>query len=191
MSVRKPSGLSNRSDAGARSKVVEKPEMTESEKWFAEARAQMSEAELKEMRARAERYVDEDDDIEYFGKTREQQKVELEAHNRAETEARVRELLNYSGGFKPRAPDSDHVRVGLRHLEVAKSLGKTTSDVFDLGGEDDLCNFLSPTKAWDDLGDDSDVLAPPSVDDVLAAVDDEMDDIMKNWQNSQRMYHER
>ncbi|OUS44952.1 hypothetical protein BE221DRAFT_54728, partial [Ostreococcus tauri] len=98
LSVRKPSGLSNRSDAGGRSKVVEKPEMTESEKWFAEARAQMSEAELKEMRARAERYVDEDDDIEYFGKTREQQKVELEAHNRAETEARVRELLNYSGG---------------------------------------------------------------------------------------------
>ncbi|OUS44868.1 hypothetical protein BE221DRAFT_201019 [Ostreococcus tauri] len=144
----------------------------------------MSEAELKEMRARAERYVDEDDDIEYFGKTREQQKVELEAHNRAETEARVRELLNYSGGLNLER------RIRITFESVAKSLEKT-NDVFDLGGEDDLCNYLSPTKAWDDLGDDSDVLAPPSVDDVLAAVDDEMDDIMKNWQNSQRMDHER
>ena len=54
-------------------------------------KAKMSAEQLAEMRQRAERYVDESDDIEYFaGKTREEQLKDLEAKQRADVEASAR-----------------------------------------------------------------------------------------------------
>ena len=151
------------------------PARTAAERWFEEERAKLSAAEQREIRELAERYVDEDDDVEYFhGRTREEQMKEMEAMNRAETEKRVRELLGRDG-FRERlfpSVSEEFIDAGVRHLKLSERMNE---DGFDLGGEDDLCNVLSPTRAWEDDDDDDDeLLRPPPIDEVLASIDDDL-----------------
>jgi len=139
----------------------------------------LSAEERREMRALAERYVDEDDDVEYFyGKTREEQMSEMEARNRAETETRVRELLGRGDAFASLGRASlagvshEFTSAGVRHLELAEHMEEGG---FDLGGEDDLCNMTSPTRAWESgVDDDDELLRPPPLDELLGGIDDDL-----------------
>jgi hypothetical protein len=134
--------------------------------WYETVKAKYTPAELADIRARAERYADESDDIEYFaGKTKAQQMKELEAEQRAEIEERVRTML---GG--PPKSTAEGVQKSVENL--------TLRNDFDLGlgPEDDLCNFMSPSKSMmgHDLDDDDDFLRPPSPGTALAFLDDEL-----------------
>ena len=146
-------------------------------------RATIAPEELANIRARAEMYADESDDIEYFGKTHEEQAKEEQARQRAAVEERVRGFLanaaaaaSYDANFGTTTSMDDKnesLRASIKNLSLKASF---TSDGggFNADGEDDLmddlCNFMSPTKMPGMLDDDDDV------DDVLfggrAGVDD-------------------
>jgi len=158
-------------------------------------RATIAPEELANIRARAEMYADESDDIEYFGKTHEEQAKEERARERAAVEERVREFLanaaaaaSYDANFGTTTSMDDKnesLRASIKNLSLKASF---TSDGgggggFNADGEDDvmddLCNFMSPTKIPGMLDDDDDVDdvlfgGRPGVDD-LAYLDEELD----------------
>ena len=159
----------------------------ESSSFLESVKAKLTPAEVVEIRRLAERYVDETDDIEYFaGTTREEQMKELEATQRADVEARVRDLLGDGRGYGPSSvparstsADDAFFQTGVKHLKLADDVGAGS---FELGmtkdDELDLCNFMSPSKAMgdDDYDDGMDLLrSAPSIDEALAFLDDDID----------------
>ena len=103
----------------------------ESSSFLESVKAKLTPAEVVEIRRLAERYVDETDDIEYFaGKTREEQMKELEATQRADVEARVRDLLGDGRGYGPSSvparstsADDAFFQTGVKHLKLADDVG--------------------------------------------------------------------
>ena len=144
---------------------------------FAErVKATLSVEELASIRARAEMYADEADDIEYFGKTRAEQAKEEEARNQAEVEERVRVFLEGASamargdyGAPARAPteNDETLRSVVQRLSLSNSGkfnfnidGTTSASNFDAKRMDDImddmCNYMSPTKAPVGMFDDDD-----------------------------------
>ena len=158
-------------------------------------RATIAPEELANIRARAEMYADESDDIEYFGKTHEEQAKEERARERAAVEERVRGFLanaaaaaSYDANFGTTTSLDDKnesLRASIKNLSLKASFtsGGDGGGGFNADGEDDLmddlCNFMSPTKMPGMLDDDDDVDevlfgGRAGVDD-LAYLDEELD----------------
>ena len=101
------------------------------ETFLESVKAKMSAEQLAEMRQRAERYVDESDDIEYFaGKTREEQLKDLEAKQRADVEARVREVLDGGLGkpaYRSASVGRNRHRLGNEPYETQARIEARTS----------------------------------------------------------------
>ena len=157
-------------------------------------RATIAPEELANIRARAEMYADESDDIEYFGKTHEEQAKEERARERAAVEERVRGFLanaaaaaSYDANFGTTTSLDDKnesLRASIKNLSLKASFTSGgDGGGFNADGEDDLmddlCNFMSPTKMPGMLDDEDDVDkvlfgGRAGVDD-LAYLDEELD----------------
>ena len=183
VSARKP-GLVVREDApGVARTPAPSAKKAGAETFLESVKAKMSAEQLAEMRQRAERYVDESDDIEYFaGKTREEQLKDLEAKQRADVEARVREVLDGGLGkpaYRSASVDETAIASGMNHMKLSENRSKDITNVFDdddyLGvSEDDMCNFMSPGKGSVEASM-ADYFAVPTVDDALDVLGDELD----------------